>query len=64
MKVGMSNLEGIKKKDRKTILQKEKEKKREKEQKRKKKKVEIRKAEEEGSLREITVKIGLERIDT
>ena len=63
MKFSMSNLEETKKKDRKIILQEEKEKKREKEQKRKKEKVEIRKVKEEGSLREITVKIGLERID-
>ena len=44
MKVGTSNSEGIKEKDRKQESKK--------------------KVEEEGVLREITVKIGLERIDT
>ena len=52
MKVGISNSEGIK------------EKKQGKKQENKKERVEIRKAVKEGVLREITVKIGLKRIDT
>ena len=64
MKAGISNSERIKEKNRKIVLKEKEEK--EKKQKRKqesKKKVEIRKVEEEGPLREITVKIRLERID-
>jgi len=49
MKVGISNLEGIKKRNRKQES---------------KKKVEMRKAGEERALRKITVKIELERINT
>ena len=52
MKVGISNSEGIK------------EKKQGRKQENKKERVEIRKAVKEGVLREITVKIGLKRIDT
>ena len=65
MKAGISNSERIKEKNRKIVLKEKEEK--EKKQKRKqesKKKVEIRKVREERPLREITVKIGLERIDT
>ena len=64
MKAGISNSERIKEKNRKIVLKEKEEK--EKKQKRKqesKKKVEIRKVEEERPLREITVKIRLERID-
>jgi len=59
MWVDIWNLGGTKKKDRKTILREE----REKKQEEKGKTVEIRKTIKEGSLREVTVQIGLERID-
>ena len=49
MKVGISNSEGVKERNRKQES---------------KKKVEMRKAGEEGALRKITVKIELERINT
>jgi len=53
-------------KDRKTILKEEKLRKRKKEERKEKKKrlVEVRKTDEEEVLREITVKIRLERINT
>ena len=65
MKVGILNLEGIKEKNRKTVLKGEEEKEEKQGKKQEsKRKVKIRKAEKEGALREITVKIGLERINT
>ena len=56
IKVGASDLGGIEEKDEKKEVRKE--------QEREKKKVEVRKAEEEKLLREVTIKIGLERVDT
>jgi len=64
MQVGMPNLEGTKEKDKMTTLREEKKERLGKEQERKKKIVKMRKAEEEESLREVIVKIGLEGIDT
>jgi len=55
MQAGISNQEEYISKDRKTILREKNEE--------KEKGVEVRKTEE-GLLREVTVKIGLERIDT
>ena len=65
MKAGISNSEEIKEKNRKTVLKEKEEKEKKQERKQEsKKKVETRKAGEEGLLREITVIIELERIDT
>ena len=59
MKVGTSNLEGIKRKNRKTVLRGEEE----KEEKQERKQESERKVEKKEASREIMVKIGLERID-
>jgi len=60
MQAGILNREESKK-NRKTILR---EKKAKKEEKERKKSVNVRKIKEEETLREVIVKIGLERIDT
>jgi len=57
MQVSIPNQEKSISKDKKTIL-------REKNKEGKERGVEVRKTEEEGLLREVTKKIGLERIDT
>ena len=59
MKVGTSNLEGIKRKNRKTVLRGEEE----KEEKQERKQESERKVEKKEASREIMVKIGLERIN-
>jgi len=61
MQAGISNWEESASKDRKTILREEKRKKKKK--KEEEREVEVRKTGEEGLLREVTVKIRLERID-